>query len=548
MLRTSALVALVVSLASSALARTTVAVGPLASTSSDEYQWIGPALAAALNMRVALQPELNALTSRQVNSAIRQDNLEGKPVASPEVARKLGKLLGADLVVVGSYEARWPDLTVTLLVVDVPKGVVRNTHVLQGDLDGLVDLEARAARLLGQELGAKEPSVSAGAFGTTSLRAWRLTTLAQATLDWQSLGPDAADRNTALALPAAAISAAKTQLEEAVKLDADYGEAWATLGVTQALLGDTKAAWRSLGKATSLGFGHHPTGALGASFVRMREGRFEDAASILRSAISRHPGFLHARGYLGELYNQLGRHKDALAVFEDYCKVAPSQPWALAQRGYTRSRLGDNVNAIADTVAAVDLVPDSPALLIQLASRYIDAGKLIGAEDALLQAMKLRPDEARIFVRLGYVYLLEGKDELAIPISEKALVQAQLGAKSRDRAYAHLNLARAYGRKGDLDKAFDHLARAKAEGLPSFSEIENDGKLAAMRKDARYKKIVNSRSKRACRAKPAPGVAGTLAAGGERRTTPRSTAWPLWSTAVTCSGSPVCAAMSTLRV
>jgi tetratricopeptide (TPR) repeat protein len=474
---------------SSAFARTTVGVVALTTTSSEEYQWIGPALASALNMRVALQPELNALTTRQINAAVRQDDFEGRTLAEPKTAQRLGKLLGADLLLVGSYEARWPSIKITLTPLGIAKGEARQSYVIEGDLDALVELEAQAARALASELGAKEPNISQGAFGTTSLKAWRLVTLAQATLDWQSLGPQAAEKSTALALPKAAVESAAAQLTSATQLDADYGEAWATLGVAQALLGNTREAWRSFGKATALGSGHHPTAVVGASFVRMREGRFEEAAGILRSGVDRNPGFLHARGYLGELYNHLGRHKEALAAFEEYAKLAPAQPWVLAQRGYTKSRLGDHTGAVSDTIAAVDLVPDSPALLIQLASRYIDAGKLIGAEDALMQAMKIRPDEARVYVRLGYVYLLQGKDELAIPVSEKALVQAKLGASNRDRAYAHLNLARAYGRQGDLDRAFSHLAKAKSEGLPSLAELDTDPKLAGMRKDPRYKKV-----------------------------------------------------------
>jgi tetratricopeptide (TPR) repeat protein len=481
----------VVLAAGTAQARTTVGVATLSTASSDEYQWVGAALAAALNMRIAMQPDLNALAARQVNASVRQDGFEGQNFADPAVASRLGKLLGADVLFIGSYEARWPEITITLGALDVKTGNVTSSSTVEGDLGALVELEARLAAAMAQALGAKEPNVTMGAFGTISIRAWRLVTLAQATLDWQSLGPQAADKNTALALPKNAVESAKAQLLEAVKLDADYGEAWATLGIAQALAGDIKDAWKSFGKATALGSGHHPTAVVGASFVRMREGRHDDAAGILRSAIGRYPGFLHARGYLGELYNHIGRHKEALATFNEFAEIAPTQPWVLAQRGYTKSRLGDHNAAIADTVAAVDLVPTSPTLLIQLASRYIDAKKLIGAEDALLQAMKVNPEEARIYVRLGYVYLLQEKDELAIPVSEKALVQAKLGSTNRDRAYAHLNLARAYGRRGDLNLAFEHLTKAKAEGLPSFAELESDPKLGAMRKDPRYKKLTS---------------------------------------------------------
>jgi tetratricopeptide (TPR) repeat protein len=133
------------------------------------------------------------------------------------------------------------------------------------------------------------------------------------------------------------------------------------------------------------------------------------------------------------------------------------------------------------------MLPESPSLLIQLASRYIDANKLAGAEDALRHALELFPNEARVYVRLGYVYLRQDKLELAIPISEKGLSLAEFANRRRDRAYAHLNLARAYGRQGDLDLAFEHLAEAREYGITSFAEVKSDPQLGALRADPRYK-------------------------------------------------------------
>jgi tetratricopeptide (TPR) repeat protein len=474
--------------ATPALARTTVAVAPLGTTSGQEYQWIGPALADALSLRIHRQDDLNAVTVRQVNAAMRQGNFDVMSLADEKVACRLGLEVGADLFVTGTYTAAWPDIEVMLVIVDPRLKKVVSTQTFTADLDQIADVEAKAALALSTALGAKTPQVIAGAFGTKELRAWRSTTLAKEIINWQSLAPRAADPNAPLALPKEALASAVGHLQDALKSDPDYGEAWATLGVTQALMNDTKAAWQSLGKATAASFGHDPTAVLGAAFVRMREGNWDGAAQILKDGITRHPGFLHARGYLGELYNHQGRHKEALAVFEEYARVAPHHPWVLTQLGYTKSKLGDHAGAIADTIAAVDALPESPSMLVQLASRYIDAKKLAGAEDALQHALKLFPNDATIYVRLGYVYLLQGREDLAIPISEKALKLAPLAEARRDIGYAHLNLARAYGHKGDLDQAFLHLTQAKAHGIGSFAEVVNDPGLDKLRKDPRYAK------------------------------------------------------------
>ncbi|MCK5690776.1 hypothetical protein KAI87_15960, partial [Myxococcota bacterium] len=139
-----------------------------------------------------------------------------------------------------------------------------------------------------------------------------------------------------------------------------------------------------------------------------------------------------------------------------------------------------------------DILPESPTLLLELAGRYIDANKLIGAEDALSHALKKFPKEPRVYTRLGYVYLLQGKDDLVIPISHKALLLTEFGDHRRDRAYAHLNLAKAYGHKGENAKALDHLRQAKAHGITSFKSLETDDKLKTLRALPAYKTLIGS--------------------------------------------------------
>lgn len=484
------LAVLFLALPATGLARTTIGVAPLTSTSGPEYQWIGPALAGALALRIHQQPELNMLTLRQVNAAMRHDGIAGDSLTSLDEAVSLGRQLGADILVAGTFTAAWPDIELIVKIFDPQNKKLLNTHIISGGLDDLLDIEARIAKALALELGAEQPDIARGAFGTDDVRAWRFTTLALEILNWQSLAPRSADPSTPLRLPASAVKKAREYLEEATRHDPNFGEAWAALGVSQALVGETTAAWRSFGKATALGSGHHPTAVLGASFVRMREGRFDEAAQILENAVARYPGFSHARGYLGEIYLHLGRYKEALRAFDEYAVSVPKQPWVLAQRAYAKSKLKDFNGAIADSIAAVDILPGSTFLLLELASRYIDAKKLFGAEEALRTVIDRHPDNPTAYVRLGYVYLLQGQDDQVIPVTEQALANIDFASHGRDRAYAHLNLVRAYGHKGELDKAFEHLAEAKATGTVFLEELTADPALADLRQDARFGKLV----------------------------------------------------------
>src|SRR5690606_36074037 len=105
----------------------------------------------------------------------------------------------------------------------------------------------------------------------------------------------------------------------------------------------------------------------------------------------------------------------------------------------------------------------------------------------LKQAIEGNPQASTAYVRLGYEYLLQGKDELVVPITEKALANASF-ARPRDRGDAQLNLARAYGHQGKLDEAFEHLGQAKHLGA-SLSEVKQDPQLERLRQDARFTKL-----------------------------------------------------------
>jgi tetratricopeptide (TPR) repeat protein len=222
-------------------------------------------------------------------------------------------------------------------------------------------------------------------------------------------------------------------------------------------------------------------------------GRLDSAAQILHAATARQPGFLLARGYLAELALMRRDYEAARDTFDAYLRRAPRQPWALSQRGYAHGKLGLHNAAIADSIAAIDALPSSPSLLIELASRYIDAGKLIGAEDALRHAVERYPQEGRAYVRLCYVYLLQHNDEAAIAMCEKALQLATGPKRARDRAYAHLNLGQAHGRRGNLAAAFEHLEAAAAAQRVPLDVLERDPGLEALRADPRYGKLRTKR-------------------------------------------------------
>ncbi len=473
---------------STATDRMTVAATPLAFEEAASA-WVGVAVSEGLNRRLFSRDDLSSYTGRQVAAAMRQARVTSGDLSKAEAVKKLGRHLGARLLVVGRAALEGGKLRGTARVVEVETGKTRATVKLDAPLSDLAGVEdliaARLAKVIGGELrGTNEGKVSPPVDAVAN------TTRVLMLLRQQSLSPRAAN-------PLATMGVTAEQLEEATKLATaatkmapSYGDAWAALGLAKAMGGDTKKALDLLDRAVALQPGGTSLTILARSFVLMREGRFDEAEKILREAVKAHPGFLHGRGSLAELLLHFGRLRESRAAFRRYLGVAPNQPWVLAKIAYNNAKLGKAELAVEETRKAAALVPSSSYLLTELASRQIDADDLEGAQKTLQEVLKLAPDHARAHVRLGYVQLLRGDDAGAITSSQKAIGLAKGSRHCRDRAYAHLNLARAYGHMGKVNMALTHLETAKREADVSFDELELDPALEAVRKSPRYSKLL----------------------------------------------------------
>jgi tetratricopeptide (TPR) repeat protein len=157
------------------------------------------------------------------------------------------------------------------------------------------------------------------------------------------------------------------------------------------------------------------------------------------------------------------------------------------------ARLKRFPESIRVTREALALNPTSPYLLAELAARQIDAGDLPAARETLEGALNaMSTPRADVLVRLGYVYLREGNPKKAIELSQRGLSAAFSPRDRRLRGYAHLNLARAHGHRGDLDAAFGHIEAAQRHGVSVLLEIEADPMLAKLRADPRFRALSES--------------------------------------------------------
>ena len=468
--------------------RMTLAAAPLAFEQAASA-WVGVAVSDGLNRRLFTRNDRSSYTSRQVAAAMRQARVTPGDLSEAKAVKELGRHLGARLLVVGRAALDDGRIHGTARVVEVESGKTRVSVKLDAPLSDLAAVEDLIAGRLATVIGGELPGTNQGK-ASAPVEAVSNTTRVLMLLRRQSLSPRAANPLAAMGVSAEELEEAKKLAKAATGIAPDYCHAWAALGLAEAMGGDTKKALELLDKAIALQPGGTPLTILAHSFALMREGRFDEAEKVLRRAVKEHPGFLHGRGNLAGLLLHFGRLRESRAVFRRYSEVAPNQPWVLAKIAYVNAKLGKGELAVQETKKAVALVPSSVYLLTELASRQIDADDLEGAEQTLLRVLKLAPDHVRANIRLGYVKLLRGDDAGSIASSEKGIELAKGTRHSRDRAYAHLNLARAFGHMGKVELALTNLEKAKSEADVSLDEFELDPALEEVRKNPRYSKIL----------------------------------------------------------
>jgi tetratricopeptide (TPR) repeat protein len=131
------------------------------------------------------------------------------------------------------------------------------------------------------------------------------------------------------------------------------------------------------------------------------------------------------------------------------------------------------------------------------ANSLFTAQKWEAAAQAYTAITKIDAQNARAWYRLGYSLHAMGKYELAVQAFQRAV---DIG----NNPTAMYNLACAYARSGNKDKAFEWLNKSLNAGVPQPAQISTDNDFASLRDDARFKEITTlaARIARPCQSYP----------------------------------------------
>lgn len=359
-------------------------------------------------------------------------------------AIELGRRLGAAWILGGAYQRMGEMIRITARLIDVATGALIKTVKIDGNINGIFELQDKIVYELSQglnlQLGSGEISeiernetVSVEAFENFSRGVMNLRTGSRDSLD-----------------------RAIYFLEKAIELDPNYAGAHAMLGAAYNLKGD---------------------------FLSIPELQNKAISAALK-AISINPRLTSAHQYLGSTLSSLGRFDEAIESFKEAIRLEPNNAGAHSSLGRVYW-LGKGMieEGIVEHEHAIAINPESGYAYLQLASLHILIGNYERAEEVARKAIELQEryisgreglQVVGAHTKLGYVYYRQGRYDDAIREYQRELDSLMSSDHAlRDRHLIELDqkLGAAYLRQGMTEAAQRHFKRA----IKKFEERQAKG-------------------------------------------------------------------------
>ncbi len=180
-------------------------------TQNKTLDWMGTGIKEELTSQLGQIPDLVIVERARLGDALKELNFNRSQYVDPAAAQKMGKMLGAQSVVVGSYQKFEETMRIHARVVDVETGEVKSPIRVDGPYKNFLDLENEVAKKLVAEMK--------GSLSDSDRK--QLETAPTSNLDAHRVFSDGVYflRNDL-------VDDALAQFDKAVAADPNYGEAW----------------------------------------------------------------------------------------------------------------------------------------------------------------------------------------------------------------------------------------------------------------------------------------------------------------------------------
>jgi tetratricopeptide (TPR) repeat protein len=250
-------------------------------------------------------------------------------------------------------------------------------------------------------------------------------------------------------------SDAAREAREVTRLVPHWAEAWSRLGVYLAQTDSPDEAIAVLDKSLELDPGNIDA-LLGVALVRMRQGRFAEAAAQFEHILRLKPDWVDAHIGLGRTLDSLGRSGEAEGHVQEALQIEPGHAGAKRLLSELLSRDVNRNQAAVALVEEVQRNPNNFDARLKLGQVLGGVGRFDEARIHLEEAVRLKPDSAEAHGRLGLELARAGRDAEALPHF------AEMVRLAPDNADAHANLGIALAKAQRLEEAARQFEQALA--------------------------------------------------------------------------------------
>jgi Flp pilus assembly protein TadD len=191
---------------------------------------------------------------------------------------------------------------------------------------------------------------------------------------------------------------------------------------------------------------HDGEQALRANELAAAERRFGEFLKL-------EPNNVAALGNMGVVLSRMGRHQDAVQIYERALKLAPKSPDLHLNLGLAYLKQDDHRQARSAFERAAALRPGHPQTLELLASAHL----LTGETDRAVTQLESLPQSSGVLYLLALGYLKQNRRDEARASIDRLFA-------TLDAAQAHLLAGRAYYESTMFDEALAELQKARALG------------------------------------------------------------------------------------
>ncbi len=427
----------------------------------------------------------DGMTETLIKSLSELPNLNVKPRATvfrykgkDTDLKTIGKELNVEAILSGRVVQRGEQLTLSLELVDVKNDKVLWTESYNRKQSDLVTLQSEIARDVSTKLksklsGADEAKVTKS--GTTSPEAYQA--YLKGRYFWNRRTPEGLQR-------------AIEQFDLAVQKDPNYALAYVGLADSYGIAGNfpglsvkeslprAKAyATKALEIDDSLGEAYATLG-----LVNALQWNWTEAEKAYKRSIELNPNYATARQWYSRLLNTLGRKDEALAEIRRANEIDPLSAVILSNvAGFYRER-GDHQSAIEQNNKIVEISPDYFAVQATFAEIYLDQKR---SAEALAAAEKARDIPVIGIGILGRAYAQLGRRDEAL-----AVIKTLEEDFAKDNNGAATGIARVYIELRDKEKTFEWLEKAFQARDTDLPRFRLGPTFDPIRDDPRYKDLL----------------------------------------------------------